>query len=96
MKKISIVLLLVAGILGAETILKMIPAPGYSSGYYAYGLAWDGNHLWVGDDYNGMIYEIDTSGNIISSFQGFSSSNHVLHGMEQDSGVLVITVRTIL
>lgn len=78
MKKISIVLLLVAGILGAETILKMIPAPGYSSGYYAYGLAWDGNHLWVGDDYNGMIYEIDTSGNIISSFQGFSSSNHGL------------------
>lgn len=32
------------------------------------GIAWDGEHLWVTSTWGSDIYELDTSGNVISSF----------------------------
>lgn len=44
----------------------MIPASGYSGGYYAYGLAWDRQYLWLiakhPDQYSGVIFKIDLYG----------------------------------
>lgn len=64
--------------LNGESILRVLPLPGYSNGYYAYGLAFDGTYLWIGDDYDGMIYKMDTLGNVVGSFMGISGSNHGL------------------
>jgi len=76
--KYALVLIVVTGI-RAESIVKSFQAPGPNNGYYAYGLAWDGEHLWVGEDLNGTIYEIDTSdGSVITSFPGAPQSNHGL------------------
>ncbi|RKZ03681.1 MAG: hypothetical protein DRQ04_02005, partial [Candidatus Hydrothermota bacterium] len=55
----ALVLILVSGI-RAESIVKSFQARGPNNGYYAYGRAWDGEHLWVGEDRNGTIYEVDT------------------------------------
>ncbi len=77
MKKFFLSLFLVSPLI-SQKILKVIPAPGYNNGYYAYGLAWDGSYLWVGDDFDGIIYKIDTTGNVISSFQGIAGANHGL------------------
>ncbi len=74
----ALVLILLSGI-RAESIVKSFQAPGPNNGYYAYGLAWDGEHLWVGEDLNGTIYEVDTSdGSVIRSFPGEPQSNHGL------------------
>jgi len=74
----ALVLSLVSGI-RAESIVKSFQAPGPNNGYYAYGLAWDGEHLWVGEDFNGTVYEVDTSdGSVITSFPGAPQSNHGL------------------
>lgn len=79
MKKYTrIIILLIFSTLHSETIDGVFPLPGYSNGYYAYGLAFDGEYLWIGDDYNGMIYKMDTLGNVVSSFMGITGSNHGL------------------
>jgi hypothetical protein len=61
--------------LGQE-IIKSFEAPW---GYSSYGLCWDGQNLWLGDDSDGTVAKIDTSdGSIISSFPGAPQSNHGL------------------
>ncbi|MCK4548348.1 MAG: choice-of-anchor D domain-containing protein [Candidatus Eisenbacteria sp.] len=60
----------------AEVILKSFEAP---YGYRSYGLTWDGQYLWCGDDYHGAIAKIDTSdGHIITEIPGAYESNHGL------------------
>ncbi len=78
MRKILVLCVILFSKVSAESILRVIPLPGYSNGYYAYGLAFDGTNLWVGDDYDGMIYKLDTLGNVLGSFMGISGSNHGL------------------
>lgn len=62
----------------AESILRVFPLPGYSNGFYVYGLAFDGTNLWVENDYDGMIYKLDTLGTVLDSFVEISGSNHGL------------------
>lgn len=72
---ISLVLLGSAGLL-AEEIIKSFESP---YGYYSYGLTWDGEHLWCGDDRYGPVAQIDTSdGSIITTIDGAPQSNHGL------------------
>jgi len=61
---------------GGEQIIKSFQGP-YTS--YSYGLAWDGSHLWVGDDAGGYVARIDTSdGSVITEIIGAPQSNHGL------------------
>jgi len=65
--------------LGAETLLKALPAPGPQNGLYAWGLTFANGHLWVGDDYTGTIYEVDTStGQVLQTLSFPYPSNHGL------------------
>ena len=71
----SIVLLGTTGLV-AEEIIKSFESP---YGYYSYGLTWDGEHLWCGDDRYGPVAQIDTSdGSIITTIDGAPQSNHGL------------------
>lgn len=79
MRRFLIFIFVIAStMLRSESILRILPLPGYSNGYFAYGLAFDGTYLWVGDDYDGMIYKMDTLGNVVGSFMGIPGSNHGL------------------
>lgn len=70
-KSLFVFSLLVSINLFSQSIVKTLPLPGFWDGYYAHGLTFDGEHLWVGDDYDGMVYCIDTTdGSIIDSFMG--------------------------
>jgi hypothetical protein len=75
-------ILLVAALLGmmqGEQIIKTLPAPGPSGGYYAYGLTWDGHNLWVGDDRYGDLYKVDPAdGTVLDTIPGAPESNHGL------------------
>ena len=60
----------------AEQIIKTLTSPFT---YYSYGLAWDGQYLWVGDDQNGSIAQIDTAdGSVLKTISGAPLSNHGL------------------
>ena len=60
----------------AETIVKSFESPFT---YRSYGLTWDGEHLWCGDDGDGWIAQIDTSdGSVITTIMGARQSNHGL------------------
>jgi hypothetical protein len=60
----------------AESIVKIMEAPFT---YHSYGLTWDGEHLWVGDDADGWVAQVDTSdGSIMKTIMGAPSSNHGL------------------
>jgi hypothetical protein len=75
---LGVVLILSAMPVGllAETIIKSFESPFT---YHSYGLTWDGEHLWCGDDLNGWISEIDTSdGSVITTIMGAPQSNHGL------------------
>ncbi len=62
-----------------ERIVKTLPAPGPSGGWYAYGLTWDGHNLWVGDDRYGDLYKVDpVDGTAIDTIPGAPESNHGL------------------
>ena len=61
--------------LGQE-IIKSFEAPW---GYSSYGLTWDGEYLWCGDDGGGQVAKVDTSdGSVITTIPGAPQSNHGL------------------
>ncbi|MGD9402787.1 MAG: choice-of-anchor D domain-containing protein [bacterium] len=73
---LAVLICLLAGNGAAEQVIKSFPSP-YTS--YAYGLAWDGSNLWVGDDGGGYVAKIDTSdGSVITEIIGAPQSNHGL------------------
>ncbi|MFH1312225.1 MAG: choice-of-anchor D domain-containing protein [Candidatus Eisenbacteria bacterium] len=72
---VSLAVLGPAGLLGQE-IIKSFEAPW---GYSSYGLTWDGQDLWCGDDSDGSIARVDTSdGHVITTILGAPQSNHGL------------------
>jgi outer membrane protein assembly factor BamB len=78
MKNIPFLFLCVT-LIYSEQIIKCFQAPGGSNGYYAYGLTFDGEYLWVGDDLDGLIFKVDTSdGSVVDTLFMFFDSNHGL------------------
>ncbi|MBN2461334.1 MAG: choice-of-anchor D domain-containing protein [Candidatus Cloacimonetes bacterium] len=60
------------------TIVDIIVPQGVETGYL-YGLDYHDGYLWVGDDYEGWIHQVDpANGSVLSSFQGAPESNHGL------------------
>ncbi len=80
MKYIRLLMVLfVIGIIHSETIVKTLPCPGAQDGYYAWGMTFVNGYLYVGDDFNGTVYVVDTSdGSVVNSFSGPNDSNHGL------------------
>ncbi len=67
------------GLAQAETLLKVLPAPGPDQGLYAWGLTFVNGHLVVGDDYTGTLSVVDTATGQVLETLGFPyPSNHGL------------------
>lgn len=56
--------------------ISVVHSFGFPSGWsYARDAAWDGSHLWIGENLNSRIYRIDpVTGSVISSFYGPDSN----------------------
>ncbi len=79
MKKLWLMALLTLGTARAETVLRVLPAPGPQNGLYAWGLTFANGHLYVGDDYTGTISVVDTStGQVLGTLPFPYPSNHGL------------------
>ena len=61
---------------GAQTVVDILPAPSS-----AWGLEYHNGSLWVGDDGDGFIYEVDpANGNILSTLPTPYDENNITFG----------------
>ncbi len=74
---------------GATERLEEVSSFGFD--YRGGDLAWDGEHLWATDPNEDKIYKLDTSGNIISSFD---SPGRIPYGLTWDGEHLWVTSTT--